>query len=76
MGGAGLLDQDATACRLMVASSPIGPMVFGVVYLAHWTAHSSFCSSSIAVPTISSLETLRAMIFLPAMNPVAPDQLE
>lgn len=31
MLGAGLLDQDAAASRLMPASSPIGAMVFSVM---------------------------------------------
>ena len=46
MFGAGLLDQDVRAGRLMTASSPIGAMVSSVMYRARWTAHSSFCSSS------------------------------
>ena len=39
MFGTGLLDQDATAGRLMTGSSPIGAMVSSVMYLARWTAH-------------------------------------
>jgi hypothetical protein len=34
MVGAGLLDQDATAGRLMTGSSPIGAMVSSVMYRA------------------------------------------
>ena len=41
-------DQRATAGRLMVGSSFIWAMVSNVMYLARWTAHSSFCSSSSA----------------------------
>ena len=41
-------DQRATAGRLMSGSSLKGAMVSRVMYLARWTAHSSFCSSRIA----------------------------
>ena len=44
--GAGLLDQRATTGRLIIGSSLKGAMVSSVMYLARWTAHSSFCSSS------------------------------
>lgn len=39
MLGAGLLDQDATAGRLMTASSPMGATVSSVMQRARWTAH-------------------------------------
>ena len=44
----GLLDQDATAGRLMMGPSSIGAMVSSVMYLARWTARSSFCPKSSA----------------------------
>ena len=46
--GMGRDDQRATAGRLMSGSSLIWLMVSSVMYLARWTAHSSFCSMRIA----------------------------
>ncbi|MEZ0018021.1 hypothetical protein ABIE76_002668 [Sinorhizobium fredii] len=46
--GMGRDDQRATAGGLMSGSSLIWLMVSSVMYLARWTAHSSFCSSKLA----------------------------
>ncbi|KQX58587.1 hypothetical protein N185_30230 [Sinorhizobium sp. GW3] len=61
--GMGRDDQRATAGRLMSGSSLIWLMVSSVMYLARWTAHSSFCSSRIA-PTRRTMasEGIKAII--------------
>ena len=68
MLGAGLLDQDATAGKLMTASSPIGAMVSSVMCRARWTAYSSFCSGRSA-PTRRMMASSLGIEGIPAIGP-------
>lgn len=70
--GMGGDDQRATADRLMSGSSLIWLMVSSVIYLARWTAHSSFCSSRIAPTRRMMASSLGKMPTISVLRLISP----
>src|SRR6476620_11087202 len=64
--------QRATAGRLTKGSSLNGAMVSSVMYLARWTAHSSFCSSSKAPTRRTMASSLGKMPTTSVLRLISP----